>query len=47
MRGSQRGARGVEPCHPVVTGHTYLLFPECVKNKKEVLCLYTETSMKT
>lgn len=26
------GSRGIEPCHPVVTGHTCLLFPESVKS---------------
>lgn len=26
------GSRGAEPCHPVVTGHTCLLFPENIKS---------------
>lgn len=35
------GSRGVEPCHPVVTGHT-CLFPESVKIQQKVFVYSTE-----
>lgn len=36
MRGSLLASRGVEPCRPVVAGHTCRLFTESIKNDQGV-----------
>lgn len=40
------GSGGVEPCHPVVSGHTCLLVVKIVKNQQEMLCLFMVRAVK-